>query len=302
MSSISKVAVAGATGKIGPEIVKQLLAEGFQVTALTRGSNSQALPSTVVVKTVDYSSLESLTDALKGHDAVVSLLQPTAVDTAQRVLLDAAVKAQVKRFLPSEYGSNGSNEKVSQLPFFVPKARFQEAVRIEAAAGNLEYTLICTGPFLDMCLDLGLFMNLKERSTILYDGGNRLFSTTTVSTLAKAVAGVLKHPEQTKNRVVLVQDIAITQKRLVEMGEKATGPDGWKEEEVPVAKLLEEIEEEKKKSVPSHLVFVLNSIKIGVYGEGYGSHFQNLDNELLGIKGLTDAEVQSLVNTYAQKG
>ncbi|KAI1636145.1 NAD(P)-binding protein [Biscogniauxia mediterranea] len=301
MSGMLKVAVAGATGRVGPEVIKALLAGGFQVTVFTRGTSSEALPSTVAIKTVDYNSLESLTDALRGHDAVVSLLLPTAVETSQKVLLNAAIKAGVKRFLPSEYGADSQNEKNSQLPYFVPKRSFVQVLKEEAAAGNVEYTLVSTGPFLDMYIDHGVFMDLKDKSTTLYDGGNRLFSTTTVATLGKAIARVLQHPEETKNRVVYVQDTAITQRRIVEMGKKAVGPDGWKEEVVPVSKLLEEVEEEQKKSTPNHDKLMVNCIKASVFGEGYGSHFQNLDNELLGIKGLTEDEVQDLVDAHAKK-
>ncbi|KAI5920577.1 NAD(P)-binding protein [Camillea tinctor] len=300
MSGILKVAVAGATGRIGSEILKALLASGFQVTALTRGTSRQALASTVAIKIVDYDSLESLTDALKGHDAVVSLLQAASTATSQKVLLDAAIKAHVKRFIPSEYGSDSQNEKSSQLPFFVPKRKFQEVIKKEADAGNVEYTLISTGPFLDMCIDAGLFVNLKEKSVTLYDGGNRLFSTTTVTTLGKAIVGVLQHPEETKNRAVYIQDIAITQKRIVEMGKKAVGSDGWKEEVVPITTFLKEIEEEEKKSTPDYTVLMFNSVKVGIFGEGYGSHFQNLDNKILGIKGLTEDEVQGLLDAHAK--
>ncbi|KAI1488465.1 hypothetical protein F5X96DRAFT_671627 [Biscogniauxia mediterranea] len=58
------VAGAGATGRVGLEVVKALLTGEDQVTVLTRGTNSEALPST------------------GGQDAVVSLLLPTALETS----------------------------------------------------------------------------------------------------------------------------------------------------------------------------------------------------------------------------
>lgn len=41
-------------------------------------------------------------------------------------------------------------------------------------------------------------------------------------------------------------------------------------------------------------------MRTAVWGEGYGGRFEKLDNELLGIEGLSDAEVQDLVSSLAK--
>ena len=163
----------------------------------------------------------------------------------------------------------------------------------------MSYTLVCTGPFLDWGIMVGLIMNVKGKSIELYDGGERIFSTTSLPSVGKAVAGVLKNLDATKNRAVYVQDTATTLKDLAAKGKKATGPEGWKEDVVSIDDLLAKAWEELKKEKPNPEVFVYNFIKAAIWGEGYGSHFQKLDNELLGIKGMSDDEVQALVNSYA---
>ena len=147
---------------------------------------------------------------------------------------------------------------------------------------------------------VGLIMNLKEKSITLFDGGDRVFSTTTLPTIGRAVVGVLKHPEQTKNRAVYVQDTAISLKKLAAIGKKATGAEGWKESVFPTEELLEQAWAELKKEQPNPGIFMYNFIKATIWGEGYGSHFEKLDNELLGIKQMSDSEVQSLVDRLAQ--
>lgn len=57
------------------------------------------------MKKVDYQSVESLTSALEGQDAVVSAIATVAVGS-QKILVDAAVAAKVKRFISSEFGVN----------------------------------------------------------------------------------------------------------------------------------------------------------------------------------------------------
>ena len=75
------------------------------MTAFSRANSSATFPPGVAVKKVDYDSLESLKEALEGQDAVVSAIATVAVGS-QNVLIDAAVQAGVKRFLPSEFGLN----------------------------------------------------------------------------------------------------------------------------------------------------------------------------------------------------
>ena len=269
------------------------------MTVLTRTSSSHSFPSSVTVIAVDYESLDSLTNALKGQDAVVSTLASLAIGN-QLLLVEAAAKAGVKRFIPSEFGSNLLNEKTRALPVYKDKVAVQEALKKEAAAGGMTYTLVFNGPFLDWGVMVGFIVNLKNKSVDLYDGGDRMFSTTTLASIGKAAAGILKHPERTKNRTVYVQDTATTLRKMTAMGKKATGSTEWNENVVPVDELLGQAWAELGKAQPNPDNFVMNFIKAGIWGEGYGCHFQKTDNELLGLKELSDMEVQSLVDGLAK--
>lgn len=251
------------------------------------------------VISVDYDSLESLTNALNGQDAVVSVLSSAAIATQLR-LVEAAVKAHVKRFIPSEFGANTSAEKTQALPVFKDKIVVQDALKKEAESGRLTYSLIATGPFLDWGIAVGFIINLKEKSVNLFDGGDRVFSSTSLPTIGKAVVGVLKHPEETKNRAVYVQETAISLKRLTDLAKKATGAEGWTETVVPIDGLLEQAWAELKKPQPNPANFVRQFITASIFGEGYESHFQKLDNELLGIQELNDLELQALVDSLAK--
>lgn len=248
---------------------------------------------------MDYDSLDSLTNALKGQDALVSTIASGAVAT-QLLLVEAAAKARVKRFIPSEFGTNTQNEKRRALPVSKGKVAIQDALKNEAASGGMTYTNICSGPFLDWGITAGFLMNLKEKKIDLFDGGDRVFSSTSLPTIGKAVAGVLTLPEQTKNRAVYVQDTATTLQKLAAFAKKATGAEGWTERVVPIDELLERAWTELKKEKPNPDNFVFNFIRVSIWGEGYGCHFEKLDNELLGIAEMSDAEVQEMVNGLAK--
>ena len=228
----------------------------------------------------------------------MSTLASAALAT-QVLLVKAAAKAGVKRFIPSEFGSNTLNEKNRGLPVFADKIKVQDTLKKNATSNGMTYSLIYNGPFLDWGIMVGFIMNLKAKSITLFDGGNRLFSTTSLPTIAKAVTGVLTHLEETKNRAVYVQDTATTLKTLAAMGEKATGGN-WEQSVVAVDEMLEQAWAELKKDKPNPEVFVFNFLKTSIWGEGHGGHFENLDNELLGLKQMSDVEIQKLVSSFAE--
>ncbi|KAL8726102.1 MAG: hypothetical protein Q9166_006939, partial [cf. Caloplaca sp. 2 TL-2023] len=288
-----------ATGNLGPAILKGLLDAGFQVTVLTRQSSTHNFPPNVNVSPVDYDSLESLTSALEGQDAVVSTLASLAL-SKQLVLVEAAVKADVKRFIPSEFGSNTLNDKARQLPIYADKIKVQDALQKAADAGRLSYTIVINGPFLDWGLKVGFIGSVKGRKIDLFDGGERVFSTTSLPSIGKATAAVLKHLEETKNRAVYIHDTAITLKKLAAISKKAAGEDGWTTDNVSVNEMYENALAEMKKPQPNHNVFVFGLLKTGSWGEGYGAYYERNDNALLGLKELDDAELEELVVNVAK--
>lgn len=85
-----------------PEILKSDL----NVTALTRETSSATFPEGAKVAKTDF-SMNSLTEIFKGQDAVVSMLPITALGD-QGTIIEAAIAAGVKRFIPSEYGSDST--------------------------------------------------------------------------------------------------------------------------------------------------------------------------------------------------
>lgn len=95
-----------ASGNFGGLLVPELVKTDLNITAVIRESSKATFPSSVQVTKSDF-SLKSLTEAFEGKDAVVSML-PIDAAADQAVLIEAAIAAGVKRFLPSEYGSDSA--------------------------------------------------------------------------------------------------------------------------------------------------------------------------------------------------
>ena len=104
------IVIAGATGNLGGRIVRALLERGASVRALVRQNSSvekvEKLKGLgVTIATADLRNAPEVSQACRGASCVVSALQGLrdVIVDAQTILLDAAVKADVPRFIPSDY-------------------------------------------------------------------------------------------------------------------------------------------------------------------------------------------------------
>ena len=102
-----KLFVIGATGRTGQELVKQALEKGHQVTAFVRSPEKVITKNEALTIQMGESIDENqLAEALRGHDAVVSVLGPTDPFQPTSLLHDSAlatthamIKAGVKRLV-----------------------------------------------------------------------------------------------------------------------------------------------------------------------------------------------------------
>lgn len=69
---MKKVAVIGATGFVGTQVVKELSDRGYEVEAIVRDASKVQQNEKVTAKSVDVNHVEQLAEALKGNDAVIS--------------------------------------------------------------------------------------------------------------------------------------------------------------------------------------------------------------------------------------
>jgi len=69
---MKKVAVIGATGFVGTQIVNELLNRGYEVEAIVRDASKVQQKDKVTAKSVDVNNIDELADALQGTDAVIS--------------------------------------------------------------------------------------------------------------------------------------------------------------------------------------------------------------------------------------
>ncbi|OAQ98489.1 hypothetical protein LLEC1_04182 [Akanthomyces lecanii] len=230
---------------------------------------------------VDFASVPDLTSALRGQDVVVSTL-PAEVASLQVPIIDAAVAAGVPRFLPTEYGSNISNPLSRQIPVFAEKVKIEEYLEAKAAAGQIAYTFVYTGAFLEWGIRHHFVLDVAEYKPTLLDEGRAVFSTTNVETLGRALVAIVEHLDETKNRAVFLEDLKISQARLLELARTAAPEKPWQGSYAKTDDLVEKAGEGLAKGI-----FTFDNIAPFLYrsivSPGYGGSFEKSDNELLGL-------------------
>jgi uncharacterized protein len=101
-----KIALFGASGTIGQRILEEALARGHEVTALVRNpARLKITDPRLSVREINVLEPASVTQAVTGHDIVISAIGPASnqgeevvVETA-RSLLEGASRAEVPRLL-----------------------------------------------------------------------------------------------------------------------------------------------------------------------------------------------------------
>ncbi|PTB63282.1 NAD(P)-binding protein [Trichoderma citrinoviride] len=293
MAVIKNVAIAGASGNIGAHVLRALLEANFNVTVLTRSQTSNDYGAQVKVVEADFNSVRELTAALKDQDAVISTLGKSGLEK-QTLLIDAAIAAGVYRFIPSEFGSCTTSPKVADLPFYSTLASVRSHLMEKATTSALTYSIIAPGCFMEYFLAFPAAIDFKNRSVAFMDGGNTRVSVTSLATFARAVAAVLNHPEETKNRVVYISEAILTQRQLLDIAKKVKPEIQWTTSDIKSADILKA----GLDAIASggDILQAYGQILVGtVFGEEYGSVFDKNDNSLLGIETLTEERLKALI-------
>jgi nucleoside-diphosphate-sugar epimerase len=189
--SDSTIVVAGATGNLGGRIVKALLERGASVRALVRhGTARDKLERLqelgVTIASVDLSRAAEVTPACSGASCVVSALaglRDVIVET-QTVLLDAAIKACVPRFIPSDFSIDFTKFPPGENRNLDLRREFHK--RLDRAA--ISATAILNGAFADMLTGQMPLILFKLKRVLYWGDGDQRMDFTTIDDTAAFTA------------------------------------------------------------------------------------------------------------------
>jgi uncharacterized protein YbjT (DUF2867 family) len=225
------ILVAGATGVLGSEIVRQLRADGRPVRALVRTTSSpdriaELERSGVEIARGDLKDRASLDAAVRGVDTVISTV--TTILTSQpgdsfdatdgagtRNLIDAAAAAGVNRFVYISFDTS----QVPDSPLTAAKRDVESHLR----RSGLTYTVLQPGLFMESWLGPYLFADPVAGTAKVYGEGTQGVRYVAVRDVAAMAVRCLAVPSARNATIPFGGPEAISQREAVQLFEKETG-------------------------------------------------------------------------------
>lgn len=191
------VAITGASGNLGSEVTKVFLAEygsSFsRILALVRNPSSDAAKALAaagaeLVQIDDSNAGPSYEKALQGVDVLVNVQSGVSV-ASRNTLFDAALKAGVKVYFPTEYGLD---HRINDFPGWehrewVWKREHLERT-LEVGKGKIKTIAVFTGLFLEGAF--GPWFGFDHANHVYTSVGpaNTLFALTAKPDIGRAIA------------------------------------------------------------------------------------------------------------------
>ncbi|KAJ2515833.1 hypothetical protein H4217_004940 [Coemansia sp. RSA 1939] len=192
------------------------------------------------VQIVEYvdTTVKTFAETFKDIDIVVSAVGLAGV-MDQIPMIDGAVLAGVKWFIPSEYGV--ADYQSVWLPFASPlaaKSLVRDHLAAVAKSSGLAHTIIYTGMAID-CLDpTAIGLQLAEHKATLVGRGGTPATFTSIHDVVRLVVEIAKRPEEMQNRTIRYAGSTAKMRDLIKVvtgcsfgtGLKCMHPDDAKQE------------------------------------------------------------------------
>lgn len=220
----SIILLSGASGDLGGRIAKALVSRGAVVRALVRNDASPTARDKLTsfgatVALADVNNVGSIAAASEGAACVVSALNGLheVIVVRQGVLLEAAVRARVPRFIPSDYSVDFTKTKPGDNRNLDLRRKFMAL----ADRAPIKVTSILNGAFMDM---LGAEMPIIQPriNRVLYWGNvNQPLDFTTKDNVAAYTAEAAL--DETAPRVLRIAGSTVSSRDIAAAMSEVTG-------------------------------------------------------------------------------
>jgi NAD(P)H dehydrogenase (quinone) len=137
-----RIAIAGATGRVGSALIASLASEPLDLVALTRNPDAGRLPPGVALAAVDFGMPSILDDALRGADRLFLAHGTSPRQVANEIaLIDAAVAAGVKQIV--KLSAMGPPSRLHPMDWHMQ-------IEAHLATVDIGYTVLRPSSFVDI--------------------------------------------------------------------------------------------------------------------------------------------------------
>lgn len=233
-----RIAVAGASGKVGRAVVQRLLDAGETPLAIVRSEQSaQRVPQDAQIKVIDYKNTEILSEVLKDRTHVINCTGSYDPDASYDSLLDANVLTttllidscpnSLQRFIHigsiSSYGKDligvikESTPKIPKDNYGMTKKDGED--RVLSRKDRIKSIILEPGMIYGPEFEAGYFTVLRMLKTGKYkylgDAQNHI-PLIHIDDLVQAIMLALESQSPTGSAYIIVQNPQLTQKELIQ--------------------------------------------------------------------------------------
>ncbi|KAJ6007082.1 hypothetical protein N7522_005433 [Penicillium canescens] len=258
---LERVAIIGATGRIGGAFAEALVKTGkHTVTALTRTESKGKLPVGVKSVGVNYDDEASIVEALKGQQFLAITLSVTAPDDLHARIAAAAGKAEVPYVMPNVFGYPIEPKGVTEDDWY-SQLSLNRIGDVENTNFSSTIKMSC-GFWYEWSLALGnqwFGFSIKDRKVTFFDDGKRIITVSTWDQCGRALAGLLSLPESEgptsvasfKTKEVLISSFRVSQRDMLDSLHRVlrTTDADWEILYEPTAKRVQDGIEEMKNGI-----------------------------------------------------
>jgi nucleoside-diphosphate-sugar epimerase len=224
MMDAPTIVVAGAAGNLGGRITSALLERGASVTALVRHGTARDKIERLkeigaAIASVDLSNDSEVTPACSGASCVVSALQGLrgVIVETQTLLLGAAIKAGVPRFIPSDYSIDFTKFPPGENRNLDLRRDFHQ--RLDKA--SISATTIFNGAFADMLTGQMPLILFKLRRVLYWGNADQRMDFTTIDDTAAFTASAALDPSTP--RILRIAGDQLSARELTAVVSEVTG-------------------------------------------------------------------------------
>ena len=303
-SKARNILIFGGTGNIGQWIIKAIVENKSDFGSITifTSPNTYSKKADYVKQLKskgvefilgDVTSESDVYGSLNGFDTIISAVGRPVLETQVLLVKLFDKHPDVKRFFPSEYGTDIDYDETSK-----DEPTHQLKLKVRAAlkeVKNLEYTYVVTGPFADA--EAGFFLSasapesekagtfdIKRKRAVVLGTGDEKLGLTTMRDTGRLVVAALKHPEESKNTALKVNSFEATSNEVVKEFEKQINGQSWDVSKTSLEELKKMEKEAWEKKDPGAGLYTLKRI----WTEGK-TVYKKTDNEKIGMEGNTES-------------
>lgn len=196
-------------------------AGGFDIRIVTRSKVTNFTSAAdIQIVTVDFSSLDSISQAFEGCDVVVNAMGDR-VSNEHVSVLRAAISAGVKRYVPSQWGNTPRTDATLAIPFMRKKLEIAELTEKAALDGKISFTSFSGGPWIEYVMTWDTMMSVPKGTFYVHEFPDFEIGLTSRALFGNALVAALQKLEDTKNKYLYIELVRLSQNRALQLTKEA---------------------------------------------------------------------------------